>query len=414
MKRLKFLLVLVSLLLVCVILAGCGTSAQAADLMEGITARQVASVDTKAYSTDVTDFCVRLFKANEKDGENTLISPLSVLCALSMTANGAKGQTLSQMESVLGLNTEELNNFVYSYTKSLPKSEDYKLSIANSIWFTDSERFAVNRDFLTLNADYYGADIYKAPFDKSTRDDINNWVCKKTDNMIKEVLDEVPRDAIMYLVNALAFEAEWEECYEEHQVREGTFTNREGNKQKCEFMYSSESAYLEDDNATGFIKCYKDDEYAFVALKPDENVDVSEYVKTLSGEKLQKLISNKQYGNVKSAIPKFETEYSTDMAMVLSEMGMSDAFSVDKADFTGLGTSSEDNIFISRVLHKTYISVAEKGTRAGAATVVETKCGSSAVTETKKIYLDRPFVYMIIDCKNNIPFFIGTMNDIEK
>lgn len=411
-------LVIISLLLVCAMavnLTGCTMEVQAKDLMEGITPNQVNALDDlSSQNADVTDFAIRLFKASEESGKNTLISPLSALCALAMTANGAEEETLAQMGEVLGMTTEELNLYLYSYMQNLPQGEKYKLSLANSIWFTEDERFTVNQDFLQTNADYYGADIYKAPFDKQTLKDINNWVKQNTDEMIPEILDKIPDEAIMYLVNALAFEAEWMEIYEKQQVRDGKFTKEDRTKQDVEFMYGTEGTYLEDENAIGFKKYYKGGKYAFVAMLPNEGVSVSEYIASLNGESLNALLSNPQYGTVYTSIPKFETEYTVEMAEILKGMGMTEAFDMYNADFEGLGTSTAGNIYISRVLHKTFISVGEKGTKAGAATVVEMADGAAAEPqEPKEVYLDRPFVYMLIDCENNIPFFIGTMMDVN-
>lgn len=411
-------LVIISLLLVCAMavnLTGCTMEVQAKDLMAGITPNQVNALDDlSSQNADVTDFAIRLFKASEERGKNTLISPLSVLCALAMTANGAEEETLAQMEEVLGMTTEELNLYLYSYMQNLPQGEKYKLSLANSIWFTEDERFTVNQDFLQTNADYYGADIYKAPFNDQTCKDINNWVKQNTDEMIPEILDEIPADAIMYLVNALAFEAEWSEIYEKQQVRDGKFTKEDGTKQDVELMYGVEGTYLEDENATGFKKYYKGGKYAFVAMLPNEGVSVSDYVASLNGESLNTLLNNTQHTTVHTAIPKFETEYNVEMSAILKDMGMTKAFDIYNADFEGLGTSTAGNIFINSVLHKTFISVGEKGTKAGAATIVEMNDGAAAEPqEPKEVYLDRPFVYMLIDCENNIPFFIGTMMDVD-
>ena len=411
-------LVIISLLLVCAMavnLTGCTMEVQAKDLMDGITPNQVNALDDLgSQNADITDFAIRLFKASEESGKNTLISPLSVLCALAMTANGAEEETLAQMEEVLGMTTEELNLYLYSYMQNLPQGEKYKLSLANSIWFTEDERFTVNQDFLQTNANYYGADIYKAPFDKQTLKDINNWVKQNTDEMIPEILDQIPPEAIMYLVNALAFEAEWSEIYEKHQVKDGEFTKEDGTKQDVKFMYGSEGTYFEDEKATGFMKRYKGGKYAFVAMLPNEGVSVSEYIASLDGESLNALLANPQYATVHTSIPKFETEYKVEMSEILKSMGMTEAFDMYNADFEGLGTSTGGNIYISRVLHKTFISVGEKGTKAGAATVVEMKDGAAAEPqEPKEVYLDRPFVYMLVDCENNIPFFIGTMMDVN-
>lgn len=419
MKKTRISLIIVSLFLVCAMvfnMTGCSMKIRAKDLMAGITPNEVSALsDLSPQNADVTDFAIRLFKASEKSGENTLISPLSVLCALAMTANGAKEETLEQMEAVLGMTTEELNLYLYSYIKNLPRGEKYKLSLANSIWFTEDEHFAVNQDFLQINADYYGADIYKTPFNNQTCKDINNWVKQKTDEMIPKILDQVPPEAVMYLVNALAFEAEWSHIYEKDKVKDGKFTKENGTKQDVEFMYGSEKTYLEDEKATGFMKYYEGSKYAFAAMLPNEGVSVSDYIASLNGESLSTLLANSQYAIVHTSIPKFETEYDVEMSEILKAMGMPKAFDPDTAEFKGLGTSSTGNICISRVLHKTFISVGERGTNAGAATVVEYYLGSATeLQKPKQVYLDRPFVYMLVDCENNIPFFIGTMMNIEK
>ncbi|MBR6741720.1 MAG: serpin family protein, partial [Clostridia bacterium] len=315
--------------------------------------------------------------------------------------------------SVIGIDKEMLNFYLYDYLKNLPQDDKNKLSLANSIWFTDDERFTVNQDFLQTNADYYGADIYKAPFNSQTCKDINNWVNKKTDKMIPEILDKIPAEAVMYLVNALAFEAEWEEIYKKDQVKNGVFTKSDGTKQETKFMYSDESFYLEDQNAKGFIKYYKGGKYAFVAMLPNENVSLENYVASLDGKTLYGLLQNPKPDVVNAAIPKFETEYSTELVDTLIKMGMPKAFNDTLAQFQGLGTSTAGNIYIGRVLHKTFISVSEKGTKAGAATLIE-MTDNAAPAEPKRVYLNRPFVYMLIDTQNKIPFFIGTMNDIKK
>ena len=387
------------------------------DLMDGIKPR--GNTGDAADLTDVsdaavTDFAIRLFKESMADGENTLISPLSVLVALSMTANGADNETLSQMEAVLGMPIDQLNTWISTYMANLPEEEKYKLSLANSIWFTDDERFTVNQDFLQTNADYYGADIYRAPFDDDTCKDINKWVKDNTDGLIKNILDQIPKEAVMYLINALAFDAEWQDIYFESQVREGEFTTENGEKRNVDMMYSEENKYLEDKHATGFIKYYKDRKYAFAALLPKEGTTVSEYIASLDGEHLNNLLTNAKSAFVNTSIPKFETEYDVEMSAVLSGMGMPDAFSGSTADFSKLGHSTAGNIFINRVLHKTFISVDERGTKAGAATVVEMNDECALIIEDpKQVFLDRPFVYMLIDCETNLPFFIGTMMDVE-
>ncbi len=396
-------------------LTGCiGTTAQAADLMAGVKSNAVgANVDLAGDNAGaVAGFAVNLFQNSVAPEANTLISPLSVLCALAMTANGAKGETLAQMEDVFGLSVPELNDYLHAYLEYLPSGDKYKVSVADSIWFKDDAGLTVEKDFLQTNADYYGASIYKTAFDDTTLKDINTWVSDHTAGMIENILDKIPDEAVMYLVNALAFDAEWEDIYREDQVRDGVFTTEAGETRDAEMMYSDENRYLDDGSATGFIKYYADRKYAFAALLPTEGISVAEYIASLTGDGLMSMLNNAQDVKVQTALPKFESEYSVEMSDILKSMGITDAFDDSLADFTDLGRSEDGNIFIGRVLHKTYIAVDEKGTKAGAATAVEMQRASALIEEPKTVYLDRPFIYMLIDCETNLPIFIGTMVDI--
>lgn len=402
--------------------AGCaggstGFSGKASDLMTGVLARKPEEVLQKTDTalenvTAVTDFGIRLLKESLKDGENTLISPLSISYALGMTANGAKGNTLSQFEEAFGLPVSALNDCLYAYRTSLPETESCRFDIANSIWFRDdSDRLTVEQNFLQTNADYYAADLFKAPFDNSTLKEINDWVKKNTNEMIPEILDEIPSDAVMYLINAIAFEAEWEEIYRINDVYQGVFTKEDGSTNNVEFMHSHESRYIEDDSSTGFFKYYKGRNYAFVALLPNEGTSVSDYISSLTGEHVASLLANASYASVNATIPKFTVRCSTDIVNALQAIGITDAFMGQTADFSGLGTSKNGNIFISRVLHDTFLTVDEKGTKAGAATLVEANDG--AAMDTKRVFLDRPFVYMLIDCEHNVTIFIGTVMEVK-
>lgn len=395
-------------------LSGCGTSAQAANLMAGVKANNInTNVELTGHdSKAIANFAVNLFQNSTSATENTLVSPLSVLCALAMTANGAKDDTLSQMENMFGLSVPELNDYLHTYLESLPSSEKYKVSVADSIWFKDDESLAVKKDFLQTNADYYSASIYKAAFDDATLKDINAWVSDNTDKMIPNILNDIPENAVMYLINALAFDAEWENIYSEDEIQDGTFTTESGEAKDVQMMYCEENRYLDDGSATGFIKYYADQKYAFAALLPNEGISIADYVESLTGEQLMDTLNNAQETGVKTAIPKFESEYTIEMSDILKSLGMTDAFDSAHADFTGIGQTEDGNIYISRVLHKTYIAIDEKGTKAGAATAVEMRATGAMVSEPKTVYLDRPFVYMLIDCETNLPIFIGTAMDI--
>jgi serpin B len=415
MKR-RILLVLFAL---SITLTAC-MSASASELLK--PASPLPAPQTRTITEDdmlaAFGFSVELFKHSyaKTVGDNTLISPLSVLLALAMTMNGADTDTLAEMEAVLGADAQTLNAFLFSYVKGLHSSRDSKLGIANSIWFDDKDDFTANEAFLQINEAYYDAQLYKTPFNDNTLNDINKWVDKNTDGLIKEILDEIPADAVMYLINAIIFDALWQNEYKTNDIANRDFTNYKGEKQTARMMYSSEWTYLVDDGAIGFMKPYKGGGYSFAALLPDEELGIDEYVKSLTGAGLHSVLSNAERTTVETvAIPKFKFDYDREMKNVLEAMGMKRAFDMVRADFTKLGTVPPDfNLHISRVLHKTFIEVDELGTKAGAVTVVEVSSnGSSAPAEDpKRVILDRPFVFMIVDNAQNLPVFIGVVNSI--
>ena len=366
----------------------------------------------------IADFSVNLFKKTfaEDENKNLLISPLSVMLALAMTANGADNNTLLQMEKVLGgsLTINELNEYLYNYAKNLPSGEKSELDIANSIWFRE-DKFIVSPDFLQLNADYYGADAYEAAFDEQTVEDINNWVRDNTKGLIDKLLDEISEDSLMYLINTVLFDAEWQTVYGENQIRNKTFTAFDKKEQSVPFMHSSEYQYLTAKNAVGVIKPYFGNRYSFAALLPDKSVPINKFIASLSGVGFISAIRNAETIEVKTSIPKFTYDYEITLNETLKKMGMPDAFDELGADFIKMGTAiGYDNVYIGKVLHKTYISVDELGTKAGAVTSVEMDGATSAGgrPKYKVVDLDRPFVYAIIDNETGFPIFMGAVLEI--
>ncbi len=379
-------------------------------LSAGIRPRPVdGTADKVAGSAALTDFALRLLRGARDEGDDNLVSPLSVAFALAMTEKGAKGETKEQMEKAFGLSEDETDLFLHELGESIEAEEDARLSVANSVWFTSSGRFMANEDFLRFNADYFGADIFKTPFDATTLRDINGWVNEKTHGMIPEILDRIPYNAVMYLINALAFEADWARKYAATDLTDGTFTREDGEEVGVDFMRSEEHAFIEDGGAVGFIKNYEGGKYAFAAILPEEGATVSDYLASLDGERLSAILGGARRAKVNAYLPKFETEFNRELSAVLKAMGMTLPFDEDRADLSGLGVSLVGNLYISRVIHKTFISVTESGTRAGAATVVEiVEKNAAPDPDVKTVRLDRPFLYMIIDTETNVPIFIGT------
>lgn len=387
---------------------------QAIDLMSGYTSGTTTAAELDgAFINNQWRLAMELFKSSNKTSDgNVLISPLSIQLALAMTANGAEGETKSQMERLLGgeYTIDELNAYLKTYVSNLPNEKSSKLNVANSIWFRKNN-FVPNQLFLQTNKDYYDASIYSAPFDKTTVVDINNWVDTNTDGMIKELLEQIDESSLMYLINAIAFDAEWDEKYSEYSIMQGTFTCEDGTKQEVELMSSTEYAYYELENAKGFKKNYKNGKYSFVALLPNEEISVSDLISSLTYEEIINMLNNPDYSrDVIAKMPKFSYEYSLEMTNVLSSLGMERAFDESGAEFDKIGQAG-GNIFIGSVIHKTFISVDEAGTKAGAATIVEVndECEKNEI----EIALVRPFMYMIIDNVTGLPVFIGTLTSME-
>ena len=180
-------------------------SLETTDLMTGIKAASHETVKPDdAFKSAYGNFSVELLKKCFDGKSNTLISPLSVSTALTMTANGANGQTKDEMEKVLGngISLDELNKYLSSFNDSLTSAEDFSLKSANSIWFIKDNNFNVNNEFLQTNADLYHAEIYKRAYNSEVVNDINNWVTEHTDGMIDKLLDSNDKLSNIALINA--------------------------------------------------------------------------------------------------------------------------------------------------------------------------------------------------------------------
>lgn len=369
-----------------------------------------------------TKFTIDLFKAtyDENKGENDLISPYSVVQALGMTANGANGKTLEEMEKVLGdgMDIDSLNRYFRGQRERTVHEGEFpkwSFSTANSIWaIDDRSRIQVLPSFIQNCVDYYDSEFYIAPFDDTTVKDVNNWVNEKTNKMIPSILDCIEDDDVMYLVNAVAFEAEWAEPYEKYMVSDGKFTSADGTEQDAKMMSSSE-AYISDENTEGIVKYYSGYNYAFAALLPDESTSIDKYIEDLTPEKLNALL--KSYGSsfdmASVKLPKFKYEYENELNDELIDMGMKTAFR-GGADFSNMSAIADINpLHIGYVKHKTFIDLDENGTKAAAATIVAMKNESAPAIPEKKIVFNRPFVYCIFDTETNIPIFIGVLNSLN-
>ncbi len=413
-KKLFALLCTIALLFLVGCCQGCQEGkVNAEELSKRFTAQNVEALDCDdQFAGAYNNVSVNLLKT-AYNCDNTLISPLSIELAFSMLTNGAVDTSKQQLETFLGgLDIETLNKYNKKYVEAIVADKYLSFNVANSIWLKTDENLSVKDAFLQTNANYYNAQVYSDNFDNSTKNDINNWVSKETNGMINEIIDEIDKDTIFYLINALSMEAEWQSKFDKDDVIDQDFTNLDGSKTKVKMMRSSEYNYIQGEKATGFMKQYKGGRYAFCGLLPNEGVTIGEFVNSLSTEALTNYLTTTSE-EVIIKMPKMKVEYDLNLIDVLKKLGVTDIFDSGLANLSNLATYNGANIYISMAKHKTFMEVDTNGTKAAAVTIIAGKGEAAAPSEhqPKYVTLDRPFVYGIIDTQTKMPIFIGTQTN---
>lgn len=374
------------------------------------------------FIASYNSFCAEILKnsclEDIKKGENVMISPESVTFALSMLANGAGGDTLAEIEAVLGgMPVDAQNEGLHALLNRAESSKDVDFHIANSFWCDDGLMPYIKQDFIDTVEKFYSAEVFSVPISKDPNTcagKMNGWVNDNTKGMIPRIIDQVTPNDRMFLINAMAFEGKWEEGYEDKKInRDGEFTAFDGTVENCVMLSSKENTYIECEGATGFAKYYQGGEYAFVGLLPDEDMTVADFVSSLDGEKIAQLWEERKTSEKVSVfMPEFSSDFDIEMTNILYDMGMKKAFEMEACDLSNLFEGDAD-LSVSRVVHRTHIEVDREGTRAAAASAVGIQTNGIDVVEYM-VRLDRPFVYMIVDTENGAPIFIGAVNSLEK
>lgn len=383
-------------------LAACAAP-PAAEETEPDAIREAVSDEEAAVAA--ANFSVALLQNSEFGNENCILSPYSVLIAMAMSANGAEGDTLAQMEAAFGMTIDDLNRWL----SSVCEQSGAELISANSIWFRQEEGFALSPEFVRANEDAFDAQIASAPFDDQTLEEINRWVSERTDGRIPSILDSLSNETMMVLVNALTFDAAWQTPYTGNALFDGQFTAADGTVQEVTMMRGEENAFLDDGKATGFVKNYEGERYCYAALLPNEGVSMEEYVASLTGEKLLSVLNSASNETVKTVMPAYQAETFADMSETLQAMGITDAFSPN-ANFSRI---DDVPMCIGQVLHKTCVKVHAGGTQAAAATAVTMEKSAMINRESKQVVLNRPYVMAIVDRETNAIVFLGVVNSID-
>ena len=421
-----------SLLLACALglglLSGCAQASAAKEL----TAPKLSVTPSNSEEVNgaLAGFGLELLKkSRDANGEtamnsdmdhvpfSTLVSPLSVALALSMTANGAAGNTLAQFQDVLGggVDLVELN------TACAQLMADYqglggstKCAIANSLWVDPEGQ--IRDDFIGKCRGIFDAQVFSAQLSEpGIVKDLNSWVSQHTNKMIPEIINQpFPEETACLLVNALYLKNKWLYEFDPLATHTMDFHHAGGPDSQVEYLrkFDTQLSYLQGKGAQGVVLPYDDGRLAFVAILPDlypDSPDFGQWLNNLEGNSLSQLINNREDAIFLSfAMPKFSAEWKGNLEDTLPLLGLEDAFVPGAADFSSLGDSPE-GYYISQVIHATKIEVNEKGTEAAAATVVAAESGAAAPPqEGITLILDRPFLYGIVDLYTGVPLFLGT------
>ncbi|HOV84230.1 MAG TPA: serpin family protein [Paludibacteraceae bacterium] len=342
---------------------------------------------------------------------NVFISPLSVSIALGMTWNGAAGETKSEMESALkmsGMSVEEINEYYRILQTTLPTIDPTtKLTLANSLWYRSG--FQVKPDFLNVNVDYFDAYVRELDFSKAWAvDTINQWCAKKTNNLIPSVLDRIPEDAVMYLINAIYFKGIWRHQFEKKNTTQADFTNEAGEKVKVNMMFQKDTfAYAEDEKAQYLDMPYGNKAFSMTIILPKNGNTTADLLEYLTVNQWNSILQSLSMRKVEVYFPRFSSKNKFLLNDPLIDMGMKLAFT-DNADFSNI---ADENLFISRVLHNTYIEVTEEGTEAAAVTVVE--IGYTSVPMIPVFQVNKPFLFVIRENSTGVILFMGKMGNVE-
>lgn len=363
-----------------------------------------------------TSFGFKLFdRVTEQDAnKNIFISPSSVAIALSMTYNGASGETQQAIGKALelqGIKIDQVNSFNHTIQQLLANGDtNVELSIANSLWARKD--IAIAQNFLNKVKEFYQAEITNLDFaDPNSVNTINAWVKKNTKDKIDKIVDRIDLDSMLFLINAVYFKGKWEDPFEKSLTKPQPFTITDGTKiQHPAMSRSGEYRYYDAPTFQAISLPYGSGRFSMEVFLPKPKSSLGEFQKQLTAKNWQDWSTKFTRKQGLIQLPRFKMEYEISLKNALQNMGMAIAFDPDKADFRNLSTFKS---MIGDVKHKTFVEVNEEGTEAAAVTSVEMKVTSAMPEEELpfQMIVDRPFFFTISDRQTGTIIFMGAIKN---
>ena len=363
--------------------------------------------DVSSVASANTRFGFKLLHdLRERDsGGNIFISPLSISIALTMTYNGAVGETERAMAEVLeidGLGLSTINQSNKALRDSIENPDPkVEISIANSIWSRQGVEF--NADFLERNRVFFGAEIASLDFSSPQATGIiNEWVDTNTNGKIEKIVDRINPQTLLFLINAIYFKGNWQDEFDPSRTRQGTFQLPNGSEKQVQMMRREGAyPYFRGENFEATSLPYGDGRLGMYIFLPSRDSSLNKFLRNLNAENWEGWISEFQDRRHEMMLPRFKLEYEVRLNDTLEALGMGIAFG-GGADFSGMGPS----LFISEVRHKTFVEVNEEGTEAAAVTAV---VGVKSLPPAFRV--DRPFFFAIYDTETETILFMGTVTE---
>lgn len=361
-------------------------------------------------------FSQRLLMENMEE-QNPVLSPVSVYLAMGMIGLGADGETLAELQQVMGTGMQETSRNLMSKATELgddSKAENQlRLNIANSVWIDQEIQPADT--WIQQLSDYYAAESFQLELSSNqAMEAMNDWIENKTEGLIQDFLSEpLSQQTRLALINTVYFYGQWKKDFEKRNTHQEDFTEEDGTLRQVDFMnqYFTYHRYFEGDGFDGVILPYRDGNMAFVAIKPTAGQSVREMLGDLTREQISDLLDVEETTLVNLKLPKFEWEFDKELNNSLIHMGIVKAFDKETADFSKMSSEGMKEFFIGLVRQKAVIRVDEKGTEAAAVTMVMLESAVKSVEQTVDVFFDEPFLYMIVDLETQTPYFMGIMDN---